>query len=336
MLIRWRYFLHRLLRFEYWDMKVFYFPVAIYLLYLAVKARSLTFFAAANPAMRMGGVGYSKYAILSVIDPQFVPPTLFFPAATSVSAVLARLEQEQWHFPLIIKPDMGERGQGVEQLNNRQELEQYLQMFSGAFMLQKFLTLPIELGVFYHRFPLSGKSAITSITRKHFLTLEGTGKHTVAQLLEKSPRYVLQLERFRQKQPALLQKILSKGEQLCLEPIGNHCRGTIFLDARQYISPEIAAVFDRIVQPMHGFYYGRFDLKTESFEALQRGELQIMEVNGVASEAAHIYQPGYSLWRAYSDVFQHIRIMNRIAQENKQLGFQYPTLKTFWQAFKKR
>ncbi|HNI44733.1 MAG TPA: hypothetical protein PK230_08550, partial [Chitinophagales bacterium] len=295
MLIRWRYFLHRLVRFEYWDMKVFYFPVAIYLLYLAAKARSLTFFAAANPAMRMGGVGYSKYAILSAIDSQFVPPTLFFPVATSASTVLARLEQEQWQFPLIIKPDMGERGQGVERLINRQELEQYLQMFSGAFMLQKFLTLPIELGVFYHRFPINGKSTITSITRKHFLTLEGTGKHTVAQLLEKSPRYVLQLERFRQKQPDLLQKILPKGEQLRLEPIGNHCRGTIFLDARQHISPEMVAVFDQIVQPMQGFYYGRFDLKTESFEALQRGQLQIMEVNGVASEAAHIYQPGYSL-----------------------------------------
>ena len=336
MLIRWRYFLHRLLRFEYWDMKVFYFPVAIYLLYLAAKARSLTFFAATNPAMRMGGVGYSKHAILSAIEPQFVPPTLFFPATTSVSAVLARLEQERWLFPLIIKPDMGERGQGVEKLNNHQELEQYLQSFSEAFMLQKFLILPIELGIFYHRFPISGKSAVTSITLKHFLTLEGTGKHTIAQLLEKSPRYVLQLERFRQKQPDLLQKILPKGEQLRLEPIGNHCRGTIFLDARQYISPEIVAVFDRIVQPMQGFYYGRFDLKTESLAALQRGELQIMEVNGVASEAAHIYQPGYSLWQAYSDVFQHIFILNRIARENKQLGFRYPSLKTFWRAFKKR
>ena len=45
--------------------------------------------------------------------------------------------------------------------------------------------------------------------------------------------------------------------------------------------------------------------------------IQIIELNGVSSEVAHIYHPYGSLIQAYKDIFTHIRIVYKIALANQ-------------------
>jgi len=73
---------------------------------------------------------------------------------------------------------------------------------------------------------------------------------------------------------------------------------------------------------MPDIHYGRFDLRTESWGILKtEGRFKIMEFNGVGSEPAHIYDPEYSIWKAYRDIWQHWKIMVRIykAQQKNRI-----------------
>jgi len=45
-----------------------------------------------------------------------------------------------------------------------------------------------------------------------------------------------------------------------------------------------------------------------------------MEVNGVASEPAHIYDPKTPIWKAYKDIFWHMKIIQVISFQNKKDG----------------
>lgn len=334
---RFRFFLHRLVRFEYWSMHTFYAIPALYIVYLAIKARSLTFFAAVNPALRMGGaVGYDKYEAQKLIDEQYLPKTCFFVAKTPVQTILQQMELHGLQFPVIAKPNMGERGVGVEKLNTSADLTNYIANFNGNFMLQEFLQLPLEFGVFYYRMPDKSSKGVISVTQKQFMQLTGNGKLSILQLMQNSPRYILQIPRLKQKMGDGIHQILSQGQTYLLEPIGNHNRGTIFLDANYLLSEQLSAVFDNIVEPMNGFFYGRFDIKTTSPEDLLMGKnIKIMEVNGVASEPAHIYQPNNSLLNAYRDVFKHLNLIYKIAQQNHQQGFKYPSFAEFKEALKR-
>jgi phosphomannomutase len=62
--------------------------------------------------------------------------------------------------------------------------------------------------------------------------------------------------------------VLSLGENRLLEPIGNHCRGTKFVNANHLINNQLDEVFSKISEGFEGFYYGRFDMKVESIDDL--------------------------------------------------------------------
>ena len=53
-------------------------------------------------------------------------------------------------------------------------------------------------------------------------------------------------------------------EKVLLEPIGNHCRGTRFINFNHVINEDLNTAFDKISLPIKGFYYGRFDLKAKT------------------------------------------------------------------------
>src|SRR5262249_28764742 len=57
-------------------------------------------------------------------------------------------------------------------------------------------------------------------------------------------------------------------------------------------------------------------------KALQRGEFQILELNGVTAEATHIYDPAVSLLEAYRVLFQQWRIAFDIGARNRDAGHQ--------------
>ena len=111
-------------------------------------------------------------------------------------------------------------------------------------------------------------------------------------------------------------------EEVQLVEIGTHCRGAIFLDGGDTITPELEAVIDQIAQSFDGFYFGRFDIRVPSRQDFMAGRnLKIIELNGVTSEATHIYDPTMSLVNAYRVLFQQWRIAFEIGHFNRARGF---------------
>jgi hypothetical protein len=75
---------------------------------------------------------------------------------------------------------------------------------------------------------------------------------------------------------------------------------------------------DRISKTYDGFYFGRYDIRTPSVEDFQQGRnFKVVELNGVTSEATHIYDPRNSLWDAYRVLFAQWRIAFEIGAQNR-------------------
>lgn len=322
--LRWQ----RLANYEFWPFWVFYAPLYPYGFYLAAKARSLTYFTAVNPGINNSGVvKCSKYAILQKIDPQYLPNTLFFERTANMPEVLAGMEKAQITYPLIVKPDDGERGRNVEKIYNEDELRQYISDNQEPFMLQEYIDAPLELGVFYYRYPGEQTGHINSVVVKGFLEVEGDGRSTIQDLIHNHLRAQTRLTYLEHKFEDRLQEVLPNGERLLLEPIGNHCRGTTFLNGNHLINDQLVSVFDKIAH-IDGVYYGRFDLRVNSLEDLYAGRnIKLMELNGVSSEPAHIYDPTYNLWDTYQDMLEHFDIVYRISKMNHERGAPYKPLR---------
>jgi hypothetical protein len=189
----------------------------------------------------------------------------------------------------------------------------------GGIILQEYIDLPVELSIMCYSYPQSDRKAVTSICKKEFLHVTGDGKQTIAQLIDLHPRAILQKQKLSKRMD--LNFVPEHGRQVLLEAIGNHCRGTKFLNANHWITPDLEESMLAVLAKMPGICYGRFDLRTSSIEDLRAGRnFQIMEFNGVGSEPAHIYDPSYPVLQAYRDLWKHWRILFEIAREQKANG----------------
>jgi hypothetical protein len=314
---------------EYWPFEIVYLPIFFYWLYLSLKARSFFFFSAANPSIETGGMmGESKFRILEKIDRQRIPATAYIPYPTDLHTVLQTIIQHRISFPLIVKPDVGERGWLVEKLHTVAQLAVYLKGMRIPFLIQEYVDHPLELGLFYYRFPHQRKGTISSIVIKEFLSVTGDGRSTLRNLILANERARIQYEVLQQKYAATLDTVPAAGETRMLVAIGNHSRGTKFLNGNHLINQELIDVFDEISQSIEGFNFGRFDLRCKSLESLYKGEdIKIMELNGAGAEPAHIYDPAFSVMKAYQVLFHHWSVLYRISRENHRNGIVYMTLK---------
>ena len=316
-----RFFI-RLLNWEYWPSFIIYIPVFFLFLYYALRSRTLFFFARANPAIETGGMmGESKSRILSQVPEKWKPQTLFISHESSFDEVKDNFKASGLTFPIIAKPDVGERGFLVAKIENEEAFEVYCKKIRADFLVQEYIDLPLELSVLHYRFPSKKQGEITSICIKELLTVTGDGRSTIRELMEAYPRAKLQLQRLLPELGKTASRVPEAGEEVTLEPIGNHVRGTLFRDANHRINSEITEAFDRINHSLEGIYFCRYDLRCRDWETLAKcEEVKILEINGVAGEPAHIYDPDNSIWNAYRDLFRHWNIIYRISREQQKNG----------------
>ena len=327
----------KLTHFEYWTWWMFYVPLLPYWLFQAIRTRSLTFFTNADPCIDYGGFfGESKMEILRQIPKEYLPKTIFIEKQSDLKTIVDRLIQEDLVYPIICKPDVGERGTQVEKLYSNYDLVQYLSNVQADFIIQEFITYDIELGVLYYRYPNASTGKVTSVTRKEFLAVLGDGKSNVGQLMQQSTRARFQVESMRKRLGDMgMNEVIKSGEKRILEPIGNHCRGTKFLDNNFLLNSKLDEVFDKIALTIDGFNYGRFDMKVKSIEDLYSGKnIRIMELNGVSSEPGHIYDPKNTLWAAYRDLARHWKIIADISIQQQRRGIMPVPLGILWKVVK--
>ncbi len=317
-------FFIKLKSWEYWPTKAVYFSVFFLYLWSSIKARSFFYFAAANPGIKNGGLGgASKMDILNLIEKK--PPSILFQNSTSLSTILNELSQLNLSFPLVAKPDFGERGYGVKILRQIEDLETYLNWVPMPFIIQELIDLPVEAGVFYSRLPDETKGTISSIVIKEMLSITGNGMDTLEDLIKNNDRAFLQLDKLKSNKSLDLTHIPINGEKITLNTIGNHCLGTTFLNGNDLISDKMVQSFDTISKSIPGFYYGRFDVKCHTLEDLTNGNVIILELNGAMSEPAHIYAPGYSFLKGQQSLWMHWNRLYKIAKKNHKNGVPYLT-----------
>ena len=321
---RWR----RLTRWEFWPAWAVYPPVVLYVLWLGLRHRSLTLFTAANPGIPLGGwVGESKAAILAALAreaPAHVPRAeLVVPplAAQEAQARVQRfLEREGLALPVVCKPDAGERGSGVVVARTADDAAAYLARARVPVLLQEHVP-GAELGVLYWRMPGEASGHVFSVTDKRFAAVTGDGRRDLEALVLADDRLVCTAPRWLARLGDRLREVPRAGETVALGDLGNHCRGAAFLDGHDLLTPELAALVDRLGRAMPGFWFGRFDLRAPTRDDLlaARG-VKVIELNGVTSEATHIYDPRHGLGRAWATLFAQWRLLFAIGAANRARG----------------
>ena len=328
----------RILRWEFWPPALFYIPVVAKCLMLAVKYRSLTLPTLANPGMYLGGlIGESKFETLAALadaHPDLVVETHLVPfesVAQQVAHILRIRDVTNLAYPLVLKPDVGQRGFGFRHIHSDEEVKAYVEHFARDVLVQEYAPGPHEAGVFYYRFPHQGKGKIFSITDKVFPLAVGDGERTLEELIHGDARASLIAEVYLNRFHDQRKRVLAAGEVLPLVEAGNHCQGAIFLDGQRLFSPALERKIDEISKSISGFYIGRYDLRYASEEALREGRgFQIVEVNGVSSEATSIYDPTNSLRNAYRTLFRQWEIIFAIANENRARGLRPTLISSIW------
>ncbi len=317
-------FFIKLTNWEYWPFGIIQAPIFLMWAWYALKERSLFYFSASNPSILTGGMmGESKYEILKRIPDSAKPKTILVKLPTSKTELVETLKKNGFSLPIIFKPDVGERGWMVRRIKNEADLEKYLSEIKIDFIAQELIEFPLEFGVFYTCFPSEQSGFVNSITGKEFLSITGDGKKTVQELILEKDRAKIQWAALNQIYKDRLMEILPDGNRVELVSIGNHCLGTMFLNRNDLITPKLVASFDLISKQIDGFYFGRFDLRCQSIEDLENGNIKILELNGCGAEPAHIYQPGSSLWEGMRVLITYWRNMYRVSKENHKRGVSY-------------
>ncbi len=171
---------------------------------------------------------------------------------------------------------------------------------------------------------------------KSFLSVMGDGISSLENLIaydNRAQHYVKMLEKDHKEN---WNRILGKGEIILLSVIGNHCKGTQFINGNHLIDEKLTETLDRISHQIIGWYYGRLDVKYNTLEELREGEnFIILEINGIISEPTHIYDPYHATYfQALTAIRRHWKYIYNIAKINLQNGVPSKNFFVFWREIK--
>lgn len=320
-----RPFFIRLLHWEYWSFDTLYAAMYPVWLLFCLRARSFFFFSASNPSIHTGGfLCESKKDIYAIMPAHLYPATVYFEAGQRGQEVLQHLRHHGFQYPVIGKPDIGGRGRGIKILRSDEEVQAYAAHTVVDFHIQKFVSYPEEAGIFYVRIPGEERGRLTGIVSKDFLTVVGDGRQTMRSLLLANERYVLQLPSLERMFGPYLDTVLPAGEKKVLVPYGNHARGARFLDDSHLIDEALTSVIDNVCWQVKDFYFGRLDIRYNTWEELRQGRnFCVIEVNGAGSEPTHIYDPRHSLFFAWGEIIRHWIWLSKISRANHRRGYPY-------------
>jgi membrane protein DedA with SNARE-associated domain len=341
--------IRRQMRWEYWPRWRLYWPVLGTIFWQSLRHRSFLMVTAVNPDLEGGGlVGESKANALAKLRGPGVPAFCFLPhavaqstahaaaGAIATSATQRTQDLERWRtennipYPLILKPDAGERGTGVTLIQNQAAAELWFADYPRAAIAQPFIA-GLEFGISYMRFPDESRGRVVSLSAKVPPSILGDGHSTIEQLILKHPRHVALARSLLASQAKRAMEIPADGEVVELNALGTHSRGAAFLDRQHLLTPELERAIDIMSQRTPGFYLGRYDVRVPSVEDFQAGRnLAVLELNGLTGEPAHIYDPQHSVSYARKVLRQTWRDAFAIAAINVKAGARQTNGRELW------
>ena len=120
----WRRFFIRLRSWEYWPIYIFNIPMVGFWLWNVIRSRHPFYFALTNPGIETGGFfGESKSEILKHIPDTYKPITVLYRGNKLDGDVISFFQKTNLTFPIIVKPEVGERGWLIARINNESDLK---------------------------------------------------------------------------------------------------------------------------------------------------------------------------------------------------------------------
>ncbi len=322
----------KLTQWEHWPTLLFYIPLAPFFVFRALKAKHIFHYLTTNPTILYSGNGTeSKFKTLSLVPEEYKPKGILISKDRNKNDTTDQIKKLPFDYPVIAKPDIGFRGYLVKKIHDQKTLIHYLNQVDTDIILQEFIPYHNELGIFYHRIPGEDKGKITSVTIKKFITVYGDGKSTLSELIKNDERAFLYFNLFKNIHKSNMDKVYKKGEKIVLTEIGNHSKGTQFINGNHLINSDLENFMDNLSNKIDGWYYGRLDIKYKDYDSFLKGkDFKILEVNGIISEPTHIYDASCensSFINCMKTINDHWDIMNDIAVKNHEVnGIEYPKI----------
>ena len=329
--------LFRITHWETWNYLTKYIPIMPVWLWYCIKGRSLWFFTPSNPTLTFGGFeGEEKKEMYEQLPLETFPKTIYINSAASFKDIEARVLSNNFTYPFAVKPNVGMMGFMFRKIQSPKDLLLYHQAMPVEYVLQELIDYPLEVSVFYYRYPNQKTGTITGFLKKEFLEVIGDGISTLLQLMENYPRVRFRLDEMRSKHADKLQFVLPAGEIFYLSYALNLSRGGKLVSLEKEIDEQLVKVFDSLSNYTQHFYYGRYDIKCSSVEDLKKGKnFSILEYNGCGAEPHHIYGNANTLIQAYKIVLQHWKVLYEISAYNHANGYQHWSFKKGWTFLKK-
>lgn len=341
--------IRKIVRVEFWPAWLFYLPILPYIAWLSLRHRGLMTFTCANPAVPNGGgvVGESKQQILSLIH-HHEDLVLYQELIAEHEDVIARTRQviarirdepRLGGYPVILKPDVSQRGHAVKLARTDEDVHAYLEQMTRAVLVQRFHPGPHEAGVLWSRVPIKGRpvsecpAEIFTVTRKIFPAVMGDGERTLEHLIWEHPRYRMQAHVFLKRFANDVDRVPASGEVVRLGVAGNHCQGSMFLDGSELVSNELTRLLNELLSEAggRGLDFGRLDIRYTEDDQLRLGRgLAIVELNGTMSESTNMYDPGKSIFWTYRVLARHWRRLYRIGHKRRNEGVRPASFFGLW------
>lgn len=315
----------RILDWEHWPFEVLYAPlVPIWLMYI-IRSGSVWFFTPSNPKLTFGGMeGEPKKEMHDLLPPEFAPISFNVKPLSDFTVVEQQLEEYKLTFPLIVKPEVGGQGILFRKLDTVDQLKNYHDKVPVEYIVQEMITYPMEVSVFYYRYPFESKGVITGFLHKIPLQVLGDGTKTLQQLIQEHPKAYKREEELSLKHGKFFKNVLQPGEKYMLSYAANHNRGAQFINLHDQIDDKLVSIFDKISINLNDFFYGRYDILCTSVEDIKAGKnFTILEYNGCGAEPNHFYDTGYKLIDAYREILMHWKVLYKISRYNYLTGIKY-------------
>lgn len=322
---------YRLMHWETWDWRVKYIPLVPLWTWHCIRSRSFWFFTPSNPSLLFGGFeGETKQAINSHLPTEKYPNTFYITALSDFKAV-RQLVDSKFKYPIAVKPNIGRMGFMFRVINNDSELRLYHEKMTFDYLIQDFVKYPLEVSVFYYRFPDKQKGVITGFVKKEFLQVIGNGSSTLLELLKNYPRIRFRLDEMKSKHREHLHLIIPEREIFYLSYALNLSRGGKLVSLANEIDDQLLKVFDDLNALSKTLYYGRYDIKCQSIKDLKQGKnFSILEYNGCGAEPHHVYGNGFTLVQACRILAQHWNVLYNISSINYKNGVCYVGFADGW------
>jgi hypothetical protein len=316
---------YKITHWEKWHYHVKYIPLYPAWLWYCLKARSMWFFTASNPTLTFGGFeGESKREMYEQLPISMYPKSIYISPSLPFAEVEKLFDESYFKYPIAVKPGIGMMGFMFRKIDNSGELKSYHAKIKCEYIIQELVAYPMEVSVFYYRFPDQQKGTITGFLKKEVPEVMGDGKSSLAELIDQlALRPGFNVAEWKAKHSNRLDEIIPLGKIYRLSIVANLSRGGRLISLAHEKDERLLKVFDDLADYTKHFYYGRYDIKCNSVEELKKGNFCILEYNGSGAEPHHIYGAGNNLPQAYKIILHHWKMLYKISTYNHKKGIPY-------------